>query len=109
MVLSFLLGAFNNYVDKIRWVGGPKNTYSFPVFTFRVNNVHIEAGRWSKKGKNHVHVVVECPLTLSLYIKSHVFSSEVQNDFQVNELYANVVMQHFCKGSNALYELLLIS
>ena len=43
----------------------------------------------------------------SLYIS--VMFSRQNNDFQVNELYANVLMQHFCKGNNALYESVLIT
>ena len=40
--------SFNNYVDKMRWVGGQK----MPILVHvQGKNVHVEVGRWSKKGK----------------------------------------------------------
>ena len=39
-----------------RWVGGPKCSF---LSTFRVKNVHVDVGRWSIKGKNAVHVVMD--------------------------------------------------
>ena len=50
---------FNDYVDKIRWVGGQKCLF---LSMFRVRIVHIKVGRWSKKGQNWVHAVIEWPL-----------------------------------------------
>ena len=42
------MGSFNNYVDKMRWVGGPKMS----IFVhFQGKKVHVEVGRWSKQGK----------------------------------------------------------
>ena len=42
------LGSFNNYVDKMRWVDGPKVSIFVHI---EGKNVHIEVGRWSKKDK----------------------------------------------------------
>ena len=51
--------SFKKYVDKIRWVGGPK----LPIFVHVPGkNVHVEVGRWSKKGQNYGLVFIERPL-----------------------------------------------
>jgi len=49
--------SITRYVDKMRKVDGPKNAYSF----FRVRR--NLGGLVVRKGKNHVKVNVECPLT----------------------------------------------
>ena len=44
-LLYIVQGAFNDYVDKIRWIGGQKMS----IFTtLSVKNAHVEVGRWSK-------------------------------------------------------------
>ena len=53
-----LKGTFNDYVDKKRWVGGPK----MPTFVHVWDkNVQVEIGRWSKRDQSCVHVAFECP------------------------------------------------
>ena len=41
-------GSFNKYVDKMRWVGGPKMS-TFRAKSWQPKNVHVEVGRWEKK------------------------------------------------------------
>ena len=40
------MGAFDTYLDKMRWVGGPKCTF---LYTLRVRNIQVEVSRWSTK------------------------------------------------------------
>ena len=40
-------GTFNEYMEKKRWVGGPKRGF-FPGSGLK--NVQVEVGRWSIKG-----------------------------------------------------------
>jgi hypothetical protein len=47
---------FNNYVDKMRWVGGQK--MSVFVHAQGIKTAHAGVKKW----QNFVHVVVECPL-----------------------------------------------
>ena len=49
-----LKGSFKNYIDKMKWVGGQK---CLLLSTFNVKNLHGKLV--VKKGKNHVHVVIE--------------------------------------------------
>ena len=53
-------GSFNNYVDKMRGIGGQK--YQL-LSTFWVKNVHVEVNRyrWSKREK-YVRIVIEWPV-----------------------------------------------
>jgi hypothetical protein len=60
------MGAFNNYVDKMRGGGGQK----MPVFVHAQGKKIVHAGMGGKKWQNSVHVVVECPL--SPYVSSMV-------------------------------------
>ena len=55
-MLQYDKGAFNNYVDKMRWVGAP-NT---PIFV-QVQSIECpHRGRSViKKGQHDVHVVIE--------------------------------------------------
>ena len=55
------MGAFNNYVDKMRG-GGIKNV--FFVHALGIRTVH--SGRGVKKWQNSFHIVVECPLSWNL-------------------------------------------
>ena len=52
------MGAFNNYVDKIRGGGGGQKMYFF-VHAQGIKTVHAGGG---KKWQNSVHVVAECSL-----------------------------------------------
>ena len=54
-------GSFNNYVDKMRGVGGSQKMSVF-VHAQGIKTVHA-GGRGVKKWQNSVHGVVECPLT----------------------------------------------
>ena len=47
-------GSFNNYVDKKRWVGGPK----MPMFVHNQSEKFSNTDRWLKMTK-YVHVVIE--------------------------------------------------
>ena len=51
-------GAFNNYVNKMSLVGGPKNAY---FCTLWVKNVHIQVGRLSRKGKIMSTLLLNAP------------------------------------------------
>ena len=51
--IAIAQGSFNNYVDKMRWVGG-KNVYFCP-------RLSKECTLWGKKGQNYVHVVIWWP------------------------------------------------
>ena len=46
-LLLCILGAFNNYVNKMRRIGAPKWAF---LFIFRVKPVQVKVGKWSKKG-----------------------------------------------------------
>ena len=59
-------------MNKKRWVGSLKMP---TMSTSRVKNDHVEVSRWSKKGQNCVHVVIECPLS-TLFVLLFVDSSE---------------------------------
>ena len=56
----FDLGAFNNYVDKMKGGGGQK--MSVFVHTQDLKTVHAgKGGGEVKEWQNYVHVVFECP------------------------------------------------
>ena len=60
--INLAKGAFNNYVDKMRGGGGPK--MSAFVHAQGIKTVHTGGG--VKKWQKYVHVVVECPLILTM-------------------------------------------
>ena len=59
-------GAFTNYVDETRWVGGTGNVNDMHIIPYNSREILSTnvnpVGRWSKKGQNLVNIVKECPL-----------------------------------------------
>ena len=55
----------------MRWVGGPKISI---LVHGQVKNIYAYVNGW--KGKNHVHVVVECPTTITgiIVLKDNYYS-----------------------------------
>ena len=63
ILITIHKGSFNSYVDKIRGGGGQK--MSVFVHAQVIKTVHAGEGG-VKKRQNSVHVVVECPLRISI-------------------------------------------
>ena len=64
------MGSFNNYVEKMRWVGRWSIKYLI-LSTFRMKNVHVEVGRY-------IHSIIEWSLWKRI-TKIHYYSLYIIN------------------------------